>query len=259
MNSKTVMQAKRGRLDGMRQILRYNWPQYVVGVVIVLLGAVWDCAGQGPKWLRVLGFIVALPAAWWCIVSLIASFWIYDWSPLYRWTWISNALPTAPQHWLHLHAGLDESSSTLRQLFPASEGKVGDFFDHAEMAEPSIQRARTEQHGGSTAGRVDYRKLPFPGASFDTVFLLFAAHELRRAESREAFMREVCRVLSPLGTVLLVEHVRDLANFAAFGPGFLHFLPTGEWRRLAKIAGLDVVKEKRMTPFVKIMLLERKP
>jgi SAM-dependent methyltransferase len=259
MNSKTVVPSKRGRFNGMMQILRYNWPQYVVSVVIVVLGAVWGCVGQGPEWFRAVALIVALPAAWWCLASLIASFWIYDLSPLYRWTWISNALPATPQYWLSLHAGLDESSSTIRQLFPDGEGRVGDFYNAAEMSEPSIQRARAEQKCNSTTERVDYRKLPFPGESFDAVFLLFAAHELRRAESREAFIREVRRVLSPSGTVLLVEHVRDLANFAAFGPGFLHFMPAGEWRRLAEIAGLNVVREERMTPFVKIILLARRP
>jgi len=65
-------------------------------------------------------------------------------------------------------------------------------------------------------------------------------------------------VLAVSGTVLLVEHLRDLANFAAFGPGYLHFMPRNEWRRLARIAGLEVEKEQSMTPFVKTMLLRRK-
>ncbi len=257
MNSESVKQAERGRFDGMRQILRYNLPQYFVGMVVVILGVGWWYCRMGPVWLRMMGVTIALIAVWWSVASLIASYWIYDKSPLYRWAWISHILPAMPRRWLNLHAGLDESSAALRLLFADSTGNVGDFYDAAEMSEPSIQCARDERKCDSAAGFVDYRKLPFPAESFDTVFLLFAAHELRRARSREIFMREVSRVLSPSGTVLLVEHVRDLANFAAFGPGFFHFMPGSEWRRLAKIAGLDVVKEVRMTPFVKIMLLEK--
>jgi SAM-dependent methyltransferase len=126
------------------------------------------------------------------------------------------------------------------------------------MSEPSIQRARAEQTA-LPAERISPREFPFPEHAFDVTFLLFAAHELRRASSRERFFREIRRVLAPSGTVLLVEHARDLANFAAFGPGFLHFMPGKEWKRLAKIAGLKVVIERRMTPFVKIYLLRWTP
>jgi SAM-dependent methyltransferase len=260
MKAENIIPAQRGRFDGAGQILRYNWPQYVAGLVVALLGVGWWwCGRPGPEWLRMLGLVMALIALWWSVASVVASFWIYDVSPLYRWTWIPEVLGFVPRRWLNLHAGLDESSAVLRRMFPDSEGKMGDFFDAADMSEPSIQRARTECELDAAAERVNFRALPHPDHSFDNVFLLFAAHEIRNASSRELFFREVCRVLLPSGTILLVEHVRDFANFAAFGPGFFHFLPAREWRRLAHVAGLQVVGERRMTPFVKIILLTRKP
>ena len=72
-------------------------------------------------------------------------------------------------------------------------------------------------------------------------------------------MREIRRVLTPSGTLLLVEHTRDAANFAAFGPGFFHFLPRNEWRRLAGMSGLELISEQRMTPFVTVMRIRRIP
>jgi SAM-dependent methyltransferase len=193
------------------------------------------------------------------VASVIASYWIYDVSPLYRWNWIPDVLGMAPRRWLNLHAGLDESSTALRAVFASGEGETGDFFDPAEMSEDSIHRARAERERVSEPARVNFRNLPYPDQVFDNVFLLFAAHELRRATSREALFREVHRVLDPAGRILLVEHVRDLANLAVFGPGFFHFMTAHEWRRLARVAGLQVVGERRMTPFVKIILLKRNP
>lgn len=259
MNTLADNQTSRCRFDGLWQIARYNWPQYAGAALVILAAGTWLCFGtESLGWLRPAVWIAALLAGWWSLASLVASHWIYDVSELYRWTWIPSMLSAKPRNWLNLHAGLDESSVALRELFPGSAGHICDFYDAAEMSEPSIQRARAEQ-GSPSAQHISHHRFPFGEEAFDTVFLLFAAHELRLALSREALFLEIRRVLAPLGTILLVEHVRDLANFAAFGPGFLHFMPGNEWRRLAKIAGLEIAKEQRITPFVKIILLRRSP
>lgn len=260
MSTPPTSSLPRGRFDGALQIARYNWPQYVGAVVVVAISGWWlmQDPGGAPV-LRAAAWGAAMLAAWWGLASLAASHWIYDRSALYRWTWIPGALPVSPKLWLNLHAGLDESSTALARLFPDSHGAVGDFYVASEISEPSIQRAREEQRDVAPATRVDPHQLPFAEQSFDTIFLLFAAHELRQAASREAFLREVRRVLMPGGSVLLVEHVRDLPNFVAFGPGFWHFLPAAEWRRLAMVTGLELVSEQRLTPFVSIMLLRKGP
>lgn len=260
MNTASAITERRGRFDGAKQIVRYNWPQYVAGLVVVLLAAGWSVFGQpNPEWLRWAALVIAGLVLWWSVASVAASFWIYDASPLYRWTWIPDALGMAPRRWLNLHAGLDESSAALRALFAEGEGETGDFFDPQEMSEDSIHRARSERERVSEPTRVNFRNLPYPDQFYDGIFLLFAAHELRRATSRKALFQEIHRVLAPSGRVLLVEHVRDLANFVAFGPGFFHFMTTREWRRVARSAGLRVIEERRMTPFVKIVRLEKEP
>ena len=246
----------RGRFDGLWQIARYNWPQYAAGAAVIVVTGTYLILGAGPSWVRWAAWLTMLPAAWWSVASLAASHWIYDRSELYRWTWIPAVLPGKPRHWLNLHAGLDESSAALRRLFPESGAKVGDCFDAEEMSEPSIRRARAEQ-ALPPATPIGCRHFPFADGAFDAVFVLFAAHEVRRASSREALFAEIQRVLAPSGSILLVEHARDLANFAAFGPGFWHFLPAREWRRLADLVGLEVLTACRMTPFVRIMVMRR--
>ena len=104
-----------------------------------------------------------------------------------------------------------------------------------------------------------FARLPLADASCDTVFLLFVAHEIRSPQSCKRFFVELHRALAPGGTVVLVEHLRDAWNFAAFGPGFLHFFGRRRWRELARDSGLAIIREMPMTPFVAAFLLRREP
>ena len=81
---------------------------------------------------------------------------------------------------------------------------------------------------------------------------------MRDIALREGLFGESKRILRDGGRMLVVEHVRDLANFFAFGPGFTHFQPRGEWLRLAAHAGFVVAAETRVTPFVMVLALEKR-
>jgi len=248
------------RYHGMLQILRYNRPMFAKTGVAALAAILAVAILPVPRPLAVLVLAGVAAGLLWSVSSLLVSHWIYDLSPLSRWDWLAGHLPAAPRHWASLHAGLDETFGALARIFPTTSGTGGtvlDFFDAAEMTEPSIVRARLLSLDPA-ATPVDFRALPFADGSEDAIFLIFAAHGLRRPESRSRFFLEIARVLAPGGRVVLVEHVRDGWNFLAFGPGFLHFLPRREWLRLAAAADLTVREDFRITPFVAVLVLEKR-
>lgn len=81
--------------------------------------------------------------------------------------------------------------------------------------EATLENARLE----GVADRIevhtaDMRKIPFPDGSFDTVLSMNAIHNVYSAPGRAAAIAEICRVLKPGGTVLIVD-VRHIREYAA--------------------------------------------
>lgn len=241
---------------GVLQIVRFNWPFFVAAPLVVLLAGIGATVLSGVARLVFAGFVLA--AAYWTVASLIASYWVYDLSSLTRWAWLAEYLSATPARLANLHSGFDDTSHALQQAFPQTQWRTWDLYDPARMTEASIARARRVS-SGPPGEQVDAASLPADTAELDGAFLIFAALEFRTAAAREMLFAELHRVLKPNGKLVLVEHMRDLPNFIAYGPGFLHFLGRAEWLRLAMVADFEIDHELRVTPFVRVFVLRRSP
>lgn len=243
----------RSPYQGVLEIFHYNRPFYIrtlAGVIAAIILAMWL-----PFALRAMLLAAAGIALFWACSSLAVSHYVYDRSGFYGLHWLRGYLSRPPARWINIHSGVDESSAVIASMFPGSEGTIVDIYDPREMTEPSIAQARRLAEAPSTAA--DWRALPAPDLEFDTAFLIFAAHELRHHQARVQLFREVARVLCTGGELILVEHSRDWANFAAFGPGFLHFFSERTWRDAANAAGLSVRMHRTVTPFVQVYVFGR--
>jgi SAM-dependent methyltransferase len=247
--------ARRGSYDGVLEIISYNRGLYAWAATGVVAGLV--IAMRLPPIIALASLAVICIAAGWTLTSIAVSHYVYDRSSLYDFRWMRDQLRRVPRRWVNIHSGLDQSTDILRSVFPESEGAVFDIYDPVEMTEPSITRARTLSTGKQQARHADFRSLPLPDSSCDAVFLIFSAHEIRRRGSRARFFEELTRVLALNGTVILMEHLRDTANFLAFGPGCLHFHARREWLRAAAAGNFRVRQERSITPFVRVFVLEK--
>ena len=246
---------RRTRFQGAAQVLRYNLPRYLAAFAVAALALVAAPLVREPRWLPPVLLAVAALLVAGGLASLLATHWVYDRSGLHRWGWLAAQVP-ASRRWLVVHAGLDEASPALRHLYPQARGAVVDIYDPAAMTEPAIRVARAGARP-EAAVRARHDRLPVPDAAADLALLFFSAHELRRPADRAALFQELARALGPGGRIVLVEHLRDLPNLLAYGPGALHFHSRRAWARGFAAARLRVAHEQPITPLVRAFFLER--
>ncbi len=246
----------RGRRQGLMQILNFNWRMYATALAgLVAVSGAWPLLGGAER----IGLSLGLgPALFWVAASLAVSHYVYDRSSLYELDWLARTLGRPVRSWVNVHSGWDETSGPLEAIFPEAAGQIVDIFDRETMTENSIRRAQRLNRSAASAVMGRYDALPFCGESFDTVFCIFTAHELRQYQQRVTLFKEIARVLEPDGELVLVEHVRDWRNFLAFGPGFLHFFSCPDWRRVASEAGFTVRTEFTFAAFVQVFILGKK-
>ena len=246
-----------GSFEGIAKIIRFNTRYYfgsVLGVASVVLLLTFI---RLPIWLEAPAVFAAALMLFWTLSSLFVSWYVYDYAGVTRWEWMRPDLHPAPARWVNIHAGLDESTAALRRLLPDTDGVVVDIYNPATMTEPSIARARRMYPATEPFMAGMAKALPLPDGDHNAIFLLFAAHELRDSQDRTNLLLEARRILKSGGRILLVEHLRDLPNFVAFGPGFLHFHSDRSWRHNIGQAGLEVVEQCKVTPFVQCFTLRR--
>jgi len=249
---------RRGYWQGMWTIARFNWPFYLMAAVVFLVST------AGVFLMPAITAKVICGIAWFgsfyfLFGSLAVSHWIYDRSDLYRWQWLERAMKgLSPGCVIFCHSGFDETSAILREKYSQSEWLVLDHFNERQMTESSIRRARTLFPPTTGTLSAAPEQWPAKSDSVDVVFGLLAIHELRSETERSAWFAEAARCLNTGGRILLVEHVRDLANFIAFGPGFMHFHSPISWRRCWESAGLNKADEFHITPFVRVFVIAAK-
>jgi hypothetical protein len=244
--------------QGVWKILRFNWPWYAGAVAVTALAAVL-LAGDalGAPW-GAAAVVSLLLADLWLLASLVVSHVVYDRSAVARGEWL-GAPPTGPVVVCHL--GQDEAAAALAKHWAAVPCRTFDLHDARRTGSPSLRRARAELRRGGAAAAVPapLDALPLADGSAAVVVVAFAAHEVRDAALRAAMFRELRRVAGSAGRVLVVEHLRDGWNLLAYGPGAFHFLARTTWLATFAAAGLELVHESRLTPFVARFELRSSP
>lgn len=248
------MEQIRKPLQGVSNIVRFNWHFYLVSLILALAALI-----GGSIWTNYFYYAIAasvlilLPL----VVSLAASYYIYDRSDLYTLKWLDDLNLKKNGSFININAGFDEMSSLIRNKFPEAALQVFDFYDPKSDASVSIKRARKAYPDFAKAAKFSELRSSVKENSVDAVFAILSAHEIGDHDERVEIFKNLSRVLTPSGIVIVTEHLRGVANFLVYTVGAFHFLPRSVWLRTFEAAGFSIRTEEKITPFIATFVLEK--
>lgn len=241
--------------QGSLNIIRFNWPFYIVSLgAILLLFLVRAYSNPAITMaIDVLLFLVIVPM----VVSLLVSLYVYDLSGFYELNWLNRLRFGVGERIVNVNAGFDETSLLLQEKFVDSEIIVLDFYDPKKHTAPSIRRARNAYPPFPDTQKISTGHLPLEDDLADKIFVIMAAHEIRDSAERCQFFKELERTLAPDGQIAVIEHLRDAANYFAYNVGAFHFHSRASWLETFAAANLEIESEITLTPFVSAFFLRK--
>ncbi len=246
------MEIARKPFQGVLNIIWFNWHFYLIaGFLLLVLFFIHDLL---PQTIQCLIFIFSIATSYTIIISLLISCYVYDFSGLYHLGWLENH---DNKKILNINAGFDETSTIIRCKYKNSSLSICDFYDPQKHTEVSIKRARKAYPPQPDTISVETKLLPFNDHTFDTTLAILSAHEIREEEERIQFFKELNRITTKNGQIIVTEHLRDWKNFLAYNIGFLHFYSKATWMKTFEKANLTIKKELGVTPFIRTFILEK--
>jgi hypothetical protein len=229
-------------------VIGFNRRPFVAGPAIGLVAVVASGAVVAlPDIARIALGLAGLGALVQTSAAVFATWRVFGPDAPRRWDWIRSEASDS-RSWLNVTTGFDDSTGRLRIAVPCAGAGI-DVFDSTRSHATALRHARSSFPPSGPSVTIASLGAPIASASVDTVFLLMSAHEAHGQE-RAALFATAQRALVPGGRVVVVEHLRDPANILAFGPGAWHFSRRHEWLATAAAAGLKLVAERRLDPWV---------
>lgn len=245
------MEVTRKSFQGVSNIIRFNWHFYLIAFIAFTLLYLFQSII--PEKFKTFILSTSIFALLIMIISLVVSYYVYDFSNLYSLNWLPNSKFNSV---LNINAGFDETSQIIKGKFPNCELTICDFYDKEKHTELSIKRARSAYPPLVGTIQVSTTNLPFKDNEFDYSLAILSAHEIRDKSERVEFFNELKRVTKPNGRIFVTEHLRDFNNFLAYTIGFFHFLSKSTWKETFKLANLSIEREIKSTPFITTFTLK---
>lgn len=238
-------------------VILFNYKKILLGIVISLLLFILSFQVYSALFillLRGLGGLILLNIA----ASLMASCILYDQSDLYELNGLENHIDwDTIENAVLIHASFDPLSPRLEEKYPHLKLTVCDIYGNRHEHESGIEVSKKMFPPNPKEIRISPDKLPFDEDSQDVIFAVTALHEILDHQKRVLFFKEAERVLKKGGIIIISEQFRDITNFIFFNIGAFHFLSWKQWKSSIAPSGLNIIGNKKITPFANMLIVEK--
>lgn len=237
-------------------VILFNYQKILLGIIvsILLFGlSFWISSDSIILILRILSGLIILNI----IASLVASYILYDNSDLYELNNLKGIIDwEKTENAILVHASFDPLSKRLEEKYPNLNLTICDIFGNRHEQEKGIETSKKVFPPNSREIKIKPNNLPFKNQSQDVILAITALHEILDHEQRVLFFKEAKRILKDGGVIIVSEQFRDFTNLIFFNIGAFHFLSQKQWKKAIKSAGLNIIDNKKITPFANMLVVK---
>ncbi|MEE9362092.1 MAG: methyltransferase domain-containing protein [Cellulophaga sp.] len=239
-------------------VILFNYQKILIGIFVSLLSFWFSNFITNEiilKTFLIFGGLIILNI----ILSIIASYFLYDKSDLYKLEKLPEYIKLNEiKNGIFIHASFDPISNSIEKKYPKMELVVCDIYENRHLDEKMINISKKEFPPNPKEIKIDPTELPFKDNSQEIVFAITALHEILQHEKRVKFFKETKRILKNNGILIISEQMRDGINFMFFNIGAFHFLSKRKWKLAIKESGLEIFETQKINMFAETIIIKNK-
>lgn len=239
-------------------VILFNYKKILLGICIATILLIFSTQINS-TFFNILFKIVSVLIIINIIGSILASYILYDKSDLYELNKLKGIVDFEKiDNAVLIHASFDPLSKRLEDKYSNLNLTVCDIFENRHEHESGIKISKQTFPPNTKEIKIKPNQLPFENNSQDAILAITALHEILEHKERVLFFKEAKRVLNKGGLIIVSEQFRDVTNFIFFNIGAFHFLSQKQWKKAISEAGLEIMKNTKITPFANMLVLNVK-
>ena len=249
---------RNGRFSGTARYLSTHAGRYALAYGSAILALLFIGFGIEMGWLSLIPFslLIFLGLAYFIIATLWAAHRLYDPTELtpHRILFEMAQLRESSDFTI-LDLGLRWQAHDLASLLTTGHATVIDIYNPQWTPHATLRRARSRTKSRPADPRLnwrnsDFRLLPLPDSSTETVIACEILSRVAQEGDQLVLLKEIHRVLTPNGRLLLAERTQTQINWLTFGNLNTPLKSESNWRHLLVDAGFRVGREQSLSGLI---------
>ena len=236
------------RFNGTRHFVYAHWPLFagLYGCMVFALLVIGISAMQG--WLSFIPMATAvlLISGFFLLTTVWSAYQLYDYGGVQpHHVLFDMGHIQATDTFVYIDLGYRRRAISLSRRLTTGRIVVLDIYNPQWMTSQALVRLRRRMLIPKPDPRLSFRDasmdlMPLPDKSVPVVILCQIASELWQRGDQITLLKEIHRVLTPNGRLLMAERTRTQTNWMVMGPLALSLKRQEDWQKLLQTAGFVV-------------------